>query len=378
MRWARLLALLLLVAVVAAVLWRHRTHGSDAVRTVTVGRGDIVATVHALGTIRPRTAVDVGAQVSGQIVKLHVAPGDAVTRGQLLAEIDPAIPQATVEAGRAELAGLRAQLAEQEAQLDLARRQYDRQLALQRENLVPAAEVDVAAAAFHAATARIDNLRAQIDQIGSRLRGDEAQLGFTRIYAPIAGTVVSVDAKEGQTLNATYQTPAIMRLADLGQMTIWTEVSEADIRRIRPGMSARFTTLGDDDRTWTGTVRQVLPAPVRPAAAAQAEGEQRAGGKVVLYTVLLDVDNADGALLPEMTAQVTFITAAAHAVLVAPLAALAERRDAPGLYTARVIGADGRVEEREVRGGTRDRMSVEVLDGLSEGERLLLADEAQP
>lgn len=107
-------------------------------------------------------------------------PGDVVAKGQLLAEIDPSIPQATVEAGQAQLAGLRAQLAEQQAEQELARRQYARQQQMDREGSTRAEDVQVAEAAAKAATARVANLRAQIDQTASRLRGDQAQLGYTR------------------------------------------------------------------------------------------------------------------------------------------------------------------------------------------------------
>ncbi|MFS2055965.1 efflux RND transporter periplasmic adaptor subunit, partial [Variovorax sp. CT11-76] len=120
-----------------------------------------------------------------------------------------------------------------------------------REEDVQSAEASVASAA-----ARIDNLAAQIAQTQATLQADEARLGYTRIFAPMAGTVVSVDAREGQTLNATYQTPNVLRIADLSSMTVWSEVSEADVRRVKPGMAVYFTTLGAaDQRRWSGTVR---------------------------------------------------------------------------------------------------------------------------
>jgi len=376
-KWA-LAGIILALLLVAAFLAWPAGQGGDAGEVATVERGDITATVNALGTIQPQTAVEVGAQVSGQITRLLVAPGDVVTKGQLLAEIDPSIPLATVEAGRAQLAGLRAQLAEQQAQLVLARRQYARQQQMDREGSTRTEDVQTAEANMQVAAARVDNLRAQIQQTASQLRGDEAQLGFTNIYAPIAGTVVSVDAKEGQTLNATYQTPTILRIADLSRMTVWTEVSEADVRSVKPGMTARFTTLGDDEHSWSGAVRQILPAPPTPPGetATQGSGGQR-GGTVVLYTVLFDVDNADGALMPQMTAQVVFVTASAKGVLVAPLAALEEVEGKPGRYRARVIDGRGRVETREVQGGARDRMAVEVRSGLKAGDRLVVSDGSQ-
>ncbi|CAD5106718.1 efflux RND transporter periplasmic adaptor subunit [Zestomonas carbonaria] len=345
--------------------------------TVPVARGDVEATVVAIGTLQPRESVDVGAQVSGQVLRLHVQPGDKVEKGQLLAEIDASLHEATVEADRAALAGLRAQLADQQAQLDLARQQHQRQLRLARDEATREEDVQVAIAAWKSAQARLEQLRAQIAESQARLRGNEALLGYTRLYAPIAGTVLGVDVKQGQTLNATYQTPTVMRIADLSAMTAWTKVSEADIRQLAPGMPLYFTTLGGDGRRWHAKVRQVLPAPPVTPANGGEEGAAAQATQAVQYTVLFDVANDDGALMPQMTAQVVFITAAVHDVLTAPLEALDPVAGEAGLFTTRVLDAKGRPQGREVRVGARNRQLVEVLDGLAEGDRLVTGEVAQ-
>ena len=375
----RPLTLLVLFVLMVAGLWWWLLRPTEIIDTVPVARGDIESSVTALGILQPRSYVDVGAQASGAIRRIHVQPGDTVARGQLLVEIDPSVQQARVDADRATLASLRAQLAEQYAQRDLARQQAERQRSMARDGSTRDEDVQTAEAALRVALARIDNLRAQIDGASSALKGDEAQLGYTRIYAPIAGTVVTLDAREGQTLNATYQTPTILRIADLSAMTVWTEVSEADVRRVQPGMGVYFTTLGVQDgegtpRRWTGKVRQILPAPPTPAGPAPAAGAPAPvspAGKVVLYTVLFDVDNADRALMPQMSAQVFFVAASVRNVLVAPLPALQPVNGQPGRYTARVLGEDGKVAERQVSTGVRDRLTAEVLSGLREGEKLV-------
>jgi len=142
-------------------------------------------------------------------------------------------------------------------------------------------DLQTAYAALRAARATIGELRAQIDGAQATLKGDEAQLGYTKIYAPMSGTIVTADAREGQTLNATYQTPTILRIADLSTMTIWTQVSEADVLKVRPGMAVYFTTLGASERRWTSKVRQILPAAAergraveRPAADAGRQRDQ--------------------------------------------------------------------------------------------------------
>jgi hypothetical protein len=125
----------------------------------------------------------------------------------------------------------------------------------------------------------------------------------------MAGTVVSLDAKEGQTLNANYDTPLVLQIADLDTMTVWTDVSEADVVKLREGMSLWFTTLGRPDRKWHATLRQIQPAPRRPDKKVEAKAATQSSS-VVLYTALFDVPNKDGGLKAGMTAQVFFVTAA--------------------------------------------------------------------
>lgn len=224
------------------------------------------------------------------------------------------------------------------------------------------------------AQARVQSLTAQIEGAASRLKGSEAKLGHTRIYAPMSGTVVTLDAREGQTLNAAYQTPVVMRIADLSRMTVWAEVSEADIGRVKVDMPVYFTTMGLMDaqgqpRRWESTLRQVLPAPPnKPVTAAagaggQEGGAQPASGKVVAYTALFDVDNADGALMPQMTARVFFVSAAASNALVVPLAALKPTADR-NTFEAQVL-ENGSQRQRTVKVGVRDRLQAEVVSGLN-------------
>lgn len=365
----------LLVVVGGGLVWAFGRNGVQY-QTQPVARGDIEATVSAIGMLRPRTQVEVGVRVSGQIDRLLVKAGDVVKQGQLLAEIDPRIPQATVDAGKAQLADLQAQLAEQRAQLQLAQQKHGRQRQMFAEGSTRLEDLQTAEAEQKVSAARIDQLQAKIQQTRSTLSADQTQLDYTRVYAPIAGAVISVKAEQGQTLNATYQTPAILRIADLSSMTVWTDVSEADVGRVRAGMPVRFTTLGGDGRSWTGTVRQVLPAPEEPKTEDSGSSSQASSGtsKVVLYTVLFDVDNADGALMPQMTAQVTFVNAAAKGVLAVPLTALEALPQQRGIYRARVLDGSGKAQTRDVRIGVRNRLQGEVLEGLAEGDELILGE----
>ena len=372
-----LLVVLCLIPVVGYAAWQMLPPGRDKFATVQVSRGDIESSVTALGTLQPRRYVDVGAQASGQIQKIHVEVGDAVKEGQLLVEIDPSTQKAKLDAGRFSIENLKAQLQEQRAQHELAQQKYQRQQNLAAGGATREEDVQTARAELKATQARIDMFQAQIRQAEASLRSDQAELGYTRIYAPMAGTVVALDAREGQTLNAQQQTPLILRIAKLSPMTVWAEVSEADIGHVKPGMSAYFTTLSGGNRRWSSTVRQILPVPPKPLDQTSQGGgsptstSKSGSARVVLYTVLLDVDNADNALMAEMTTQVFFVANQAKDVLTAPVAAL-QGSVKDDRQTAQVVAANGNIESREVRTGISDRLKVQILDGLSEGDHLLI------
>ncbi|VVN72927.1 Macrolide export protein MacA [Pseudomonas fluorescens] len=371
-----LLVIACLIPFIAVAAWQVLPPGRDTLTTVTVTRGSIENSVTALGTLQPRRYVDVGAQASGQIRKIHVEAGDQVEEGQLLVEIDPSTQKAKLDASRYAIENLKAQLQEQKAQHELARQKYQRQQRLTAANATREEDVQTAKAELSATQARVDMFQAQILQAQASLRSDEAELGYTRIYAPMTGTVVAVDARVGQTLNAQQQTPLILRIAKLSPMTVWAEVSEADIGHVKPGMTAYFTTLSGGNRRWTSTVRQILPIPPKPLNETQGSGSPNStsksgSGRVVLYTVLLDVDNSDNALMAEMTTQIFFVASQVKDALTAPVAALSGTANA-NQQIAQVVGKNGRIEQRQVQVGISDRLRVQVLDGLSEGDHLLI------
>lgn len=387
-RWPIWLALVALCASAAWFGWTRYlapTDPSAEYQFAVVTRGDIEDLVTATGTLQPRDFVDVGAQVSGQLKYIHVQVGDKVTQGDLLAEIEATVLQSKVDATRASLRNLRAQLRDREASLELARIQQRRQRNLMRLDATTEEEVQKADAALRSAEAQIDALKAQIEQTESNLRADAANLEFTRIEAPMSGTVVSISARQGQTLNTNQQAPTILRIADLSTMTVQTQVSEADITRLRPGMTAYFTTLGGRDQRWSGELTKIEPTPT-------------VTNNVVLYNALFDVPNPDGQLMTQMTAQVFFIANAARDVLVLPMSAVSatattarpgggggagarparasssdnERGSANGnRATVRVAAPDGSLLEREIRYGLTNRIEAEVISGLAEGERVV-------
>ena len=390
--WRRRLAMLTVLLLLAVGGWWWWRPPTVTPPTARVTRADIQLLITATGTMEPRRYVDVGAQVSGQVKRIHVQVGDDVKRGQLLLEIDPDVQQAVVEGARASLASLQAQEVEQRIQMRLASQQLKRRRRLLKQDAATREDLENAEAALEMAQARIASLQAKMQETRATLRAEETRLSYTRIYAPMDGTVIALEAREGQTLNATYQTPRMMRIADLATMTVRTRVSEADVQGVTAGMPVWFSPLvaqlGHEEppRRWHGKVRQVLPAPDLPAGSSQGDGSQDSSASattptVVNYTALFDVDNADGVLRPQMTAQVSFVARSAPGVLAVPMAALERKPDAPpGTYQTRLRLADGSALQRTVRIGVTDLVLGEVLEGLDEGDEVLLnvATEASP
>ncbi len=327
--------------------------------TAPVIRRDLENAVTASGRIEPGAYVDVGAQVSGQLRRLHVAAGDRVEAGQLLAEIDAEVQAAQVEGLQAELARLAAERSELQAQLAFAERQAGRHssLAGRASSRVTLEEAERDRDVLRA---RIEALDATIRRSRAALRAEEATLARSRITSPMAGTVVAVEAREGQTLNANYDTPVILRIADLATMTVRSDVSEADVVHLRPGMPVWFTTLGFPDRRHRATLRQVLPAP--PVK------EEEGASSVVTYVALFDIANAGGELLSGMTAQVFFVTESAADVLAVPVSAL----DDDG--SLRVQTPGGALETRHPATGMRTRAHAAILSGLAEGEHVVTGE----
>jgi macrolide-specific efflux system membrane fusion protein len=319
-RWA-LIALVILAVLggsgFAWVRWGPGAKTESAYITATVQRGDIEDQVSATGSLQPRDYVDVGAQVSGQLRKIHVEVGSEVKEGDLLAEIDAETSMARVDASKAQLRSQQAQMAERELTLAKAERDLQRQKNLMAEEATTAETLQNAETAVKTARAQIQSLKASMEQLQASMRVEEANLKYTKIYAPMAGTVVSITARQGQTLNTNQSAPTLMRVADLSVMTVQTQVSEADVSKLRGGMPVYFTTLGGQGRRWYGELKKIEPTPT-------------VTNNVVLYNALFEVPNNNRSLMTSMTAQVFFVVAEAKDVLVVPMSALTIQRGAQG------------------------------------------------
>jgi macrolide-specific efflux system membrane fusion protein len=336
----------------------------NAQQPITITRGTIQEVVTAQGKLEAKQYVDVGTQVSGQIKKLHVDIGDTVKQGQLLAELDPRVYQAQVEANEARLSSLRAQLNQQKAQLTLAEQNFKRNRDLFGVNAVSQQALQESETEAAVARAQVASIQAQIQETESNIKGNQTNLSFTKIYAPMAGTVTTRPAREGQTLNANQSAPTILQIANLDTMTVRAQVAEADVTKLKEGMPVYFTTLGNTEHRWQGTVRQILPAP-------------QIVNEVVLYDVLIDVKNEGRQLMTGMTTQVFFIFGKAENVTIAPAEALThplpeQNNDSGKAYRVTVLTEEGR-DQRVIHVGLQTRTQAEVIAGLNPGERILVS-----
>lgn len=359
---------LVAAAIVAAALIVFMLIGGEDKKTsansfdsVEVKTGSVEETVTAQGKLEAKNYVDVGAQVSGQIKKLYVQIGDVVKKGDPIADIDPRVYEARVETSRANLKNLEAQLAQQQAEATLAKQQNDRNELLIQSKAVSQDALETSRENLKAADAKVAALQAQIAGARASLNGDETNLSYTKIYAPMDGTVVLQPMREGQTVNAVQSAPVIVELADLDVLTVRAQVAEADVMHLVMGMDVSFTTLGSSERRWTGTVRQIEPSP-------------QVINDVVLYNALVDVDNKDRSLMTGMSTQMFFELGKAENVLVIPASALGKRlkkedNAAGQAYQVRVVKGDS-TEERTVHVGLMSRTLAEVKDGLSQGEHV--------
>ena len=341
--------------------WRQwSAAGQPGYVTQTVAVGTLEKVVTALGSVQPKDYVDVGTQVSGQLRELHVKIGDTVQKGQLLAEVDPTVYATRVAADKASLRDLQAQRARQASVLQLAEVQKKRTRELLALSAASQDAVDMADAAAAQARATLESLDAQIDKAQSTLAGDEANLGYTKIYAPMDGVVVSQPVFKGQTVNSAQQAPTLMRVANLDVMTVNAQVAEADVPQLKPGMPVYFTTLGHAERRYQSRIRQILPTPEKV-------------NDVVLFTVLIDIDNRARELMTNMTTQTFFVLGRAENLPIVPLSALRPLGEGGKLYGARVLTENG-IERRKVKVALTSRTEAAIASGLAAGETLIVSD----
>lgn len=282
----------------------------DPYRTQAVTQGDITRSVSASGSLQALVQVDVGSQISGQILKVFVDFNDQVNAGQVLATLDPQTYLSRLRQGQAQIAANQAQVAQALALAEQARAAYNRTKMLFDQGIMAQAALDSAQAAWKSAQANVQAARAGVTQSQAALASTRTDLARTRIVAPIDGVIISRSIEPGQTVAASLQAPVLFQIAnDLAKLEVKITVDEADIGQVREGQQVRFTVDSFPDDTYTGVVTQVRKQP---------ETESN----VVAYIVIAQADNPGGKLMPGMTANADIIIQRLQGVLKVPAAAL--------------------------------------------------------
>lgn len=324
----------------------------------------ITDVVEASGTINPVNIVSVGSTVSGLMKEIYVDFNSEVKKGQLLAQIDPANFQAAVDQNTAQINNAQANLAKLNAQLVMAEKTYNRYKNLYAKNFIARSELDQAESDYLAQKAAIGAQRASIAQARATYKTAMTNLGYTKIIAPVDGTIISRDIDVGQPVAASFQAPELFKIAqDLTKMQIEVNVSEADIGQVKEGQEVEYTLDGYPDSTFYGKVTQVRL-------------DSTTTSNVVTYTVIVSVSNEDLKLKPGMTANVSIITKRSENVLCAPSIALKFSPETNGQkYKNQGIWIldKGKPNRIDIKQGSSDDSNVEIIsDSLKVGDDVII------
>ncbi|NVO28996.1 efflux RND transporter periplasmic adaptor subunit [Donghicola sp. C2-DW-16] len=367
-----LLVTALLLAGAAGAAWVYYDKGTEATAalpaTVSAGRGDVESTVLATGLIEAKSLVSVGARTSGQIEELLVKVGDEVTSGALIAQIDSLEQQNALKQAEADLAQIEAEIASNAAEIKLAELNLARISKLSGSKLSTADDLNSAEAALAVARAASDSLAAQKSRAEVEVAAAQLDLDRTRITAPMDGTVVAVVSDEGTTLNASTESPTIVKLAALDRMEIKAEISEADVVNVHAGQAVRFSLLGATDVEYDAVLDAVEPAP-----SSIADSDEVSTDEAIYYNARFMVDNPDRILRIGMSANVTVVLDSVKDAVTLPLSALPERAEADGRYALPVMDASGKPALRMVEVGVRGATDVQILSGLEDGDQVVAA-----
>ncbi|NUF77934.1 efflux RND transporter periplasmic adaptor subunit [Snodgrassella sp. ESL0323] len=370
-KWVKRFVWLLVVVVLAAIVWSLFFKPKDQMNFVTddVRRSDIMQTVNATGEIAAAQLVDVGAQASGQIKKLYVKLGQQVKKGDLIADIDSTTQLNTLNTNKAKLDTYRAQLVSAQIALKMKQRAFDRERALMGQDATSKADFDNAQDNLAAARANVAELKSQIRQTQIAINTSEADLGYTRITAPMDGTVVSIPVEEGQTVNSSQNTPTIVQLADLSKMLNKMQIAEGDMSKVKAGMHLTFTTLADNNKVRKATLEAVDPGLTKMSQGSYDTSTDTTDTAIYYYARAL-VPNDDGTLHIGMTTQNNIFVKSVKNVLTVSNQAIRHNR---GKQVVKVLDDNQQVQEKQIQTGITDGMRTEVKSGLKEGDRVVLS-----
>jgi HlyD family secretion protein len=387
------------VAIVAAlgalafVAKKKNENKAATVKIEGVEARDLVASVTASGQVRPRTKVDVSADITGRIIRLGVKEGDQVTKGQFLVQIDPQQFEASLQRSLAALASAKAQFAQARANMLQAQRNFDRSSEIKKSTptLLSDEQLEQLRTQVEVNQALSDAARYSVEQSEAAVRDARFALSRTTILAPMSGRVTRLNVENGETaIQGTLNKDAatLLTISDLSVLETKIKVDETDVSRIKLGDSTVIQIDAFPDTTFVGRVVRISNSSVKAAGAATSTDQ------AVDYEVVVQLVNAPAETRPDFSATAKVITDVRQRVLSIPIIALTVRedsaltngdsaqsptarkeptkqvgkRDVEGVF---VVNTDNTVTFRQVRVGISGERYFEVLSGLKSGDRIV-------
>ena len=344
--------------------------------TESVTRGNVEKTVVASGSVESVNEVDVGAQASGKITKLYVKLGQEIKKGEMIADIDSTTQINTLNTKKAALVSYQAQLKAKKTAYDVALSSYNRLSKLYTQKATSLDSVNTAKSTLDNAKAEMEAIEANIKQAEIEVNTAETNVGYTKITAPMDGTVISVPVSEGQTVNANQTTPTIVTIADLSKMKIKPEISEGDITKVKAGQEVSFTILSDSQTVYHSVIDSVDPANTTTSDSSSTSSLSSSSSSTtsaIYYYANVLIDNPDRTLRIGMTTENNIKIANAKDVLLVSNMAI-QKRD--GKSFVNVLNNKNQPEQREVETGVQNDFHTEIKSGLNEGEKVIVSQVA--
>ena len=344
--------------------------------TESVTRGNVEKTVVASGSVESVNEVDVGAQASGKITKLYVKLGQEIKKGEMIADIDSTTQINTLNTKKAALVSYQAQLKAKKTAYDVALSSYNRLSKLYTQKATSLDSVNTAKSTLDNAKAEMEAVEANIKQAEIEVNTAETNVGYTKITAPMDGTVISVPVSEGQTVNANQTTPTIVTIADLSKMKIKPEISEGDITKVKAGQEVSFTILSDSQTVYHSVIDSVDPANTTTSDSSSTSSLSSSSSSTtsaIYYYANVLIDNPDCTLRIGMTTENNIKIANAKDVLLVSNMAI-QKRD--GKSFVNVLNDKNQPEPREVETGVQNDFHTEIKSGLNEGEKVIVSQVA--
>ncbi|TKX32010.1 efflux RND transporter periplasmic adaptor subunit [Campylobacter estrildidarum] len=342
--------------------------------TQKIQRDNISQSIEAIGKVYAKDQVDVGAQVSGQIVKLYVDVGSRVKQGDLIAQIDKDKQQNDLDITKAQLQSAKANLESKKIALDIALKQYEREKKLYALKATSLENLETQKNNYYALRASVADLNAQVVQLEITLKNAQKDLDYTTITAPMDGVIINTAVEEGQTVNANQNTPTIVRIANLDEMEVKMEIAEADVSKIKVGTEINFSLLNDPQKTYQAKIASIDPADteVSDSSSNSSSSSSNSTSNAIYYYAKFYVPNKDNFLRIGMSVQNEIVVASAKDVIVVPSYAI--KNDDNGYYVE--VLENEQAVKKYVKLGIKDSINTQILEGVNENENLIVSSSA--